>query len=265
MDTYTHGHHASVVSHHVARTAENSAAFLLPYLETGMRLLDVGCGPGSITLELARLVSPGRVVGLDIVEDILAAGRTAARLAGTTNVTFETADLYDLPHQDDSFDVVYAHQVLQHLTDPVGALREMRRVATDGGAVAVRDADYGGFLWAPAEPRLTRWLELYHEVTARNGAEADAGRHLARWMRQAGFTEVTITTSNWHYQTAAERAWWADGWFSRSTESAFAAQAIEYGLASTSELQSIAEAWRSWRDQPDGFFLIPHVEAVGRA
>ncbi len=265
MDTYTHGHHKSVVNHHAARTATDSAGFLLPHLEPGMRLLDVGCGPGSITLDLARVVSPGKVVGTDLVDDVLSAGRVAAENAGIANVDFEPADVYDLSYEDASFDVAYAHQVLQHLTRPVHAIGEMRRVVKPGGIVAVRDADYGGFFWAPTEPRLTRWMELYHQVTEENGAQADAGRHLSHWMRQAGFTDIEVTTSNWHYETQTERAWWADGWFKRSTESSFADQAIRYGFASAGELADIAEAWLWWRDQPDGFLLIPHIEAIGRA
>ena len=265
MDTYTHGHHQSVVSHHAARTVENSAGFLLPHLEPGMQLLDVGCGPGSITIELAEVVSPGRVIGIDIVDKVLRVGRQAAGEARIDNITFATEDVYELSFADNSFAVVYAHQVLQHLIDPVRALGEMRRVVADGGMVAVRDADYGGFFWTPTEARLTRWLELYHQVTEENGAEADAGRHISHWMRQAGFTDIQVTTSNWHYETRSERAWWADGWFRRSTESSFADQAIKYGLASQGELRDIANAWHWWRDQPDGFLLIPHVEAIGRA
>lgn len=262
MDTYTHGHHESVVRHHAARSAANSAGFLLPWLQSGMSLLDVGCGPGSITADLATRVAPGPVVGIDVAESVLEQASSATAESG--NVTIRSGDVYSLDFADDSFDVVYAHQVLQHLTDPVRALREMRRVTRTGGLVAVRDADYGGFFWEPAEPRLDRWMELYQEVTRRNGAEANAGRHLSRWVSEAGFTQVTITASTWHYATSEERHWWADGWFRRATQSDFASQALEYGVASRSELASIADAWAWWADQPGAFFLVPHVEALCR-
>ncbi len=91
---------------------------------------------------------------------------------------FKAADAYALELDEQSFDVAHAHQVLQHLTDPVAALVEMRRVLRPGGIRAVRDSDYGGFVWAPFDPLLDRWMELYHQVCARNGADADAGRHL---------------------------------------------------------------------------------------
>ena len=125
---YTHGHHESVLRSHRWRTVENSAAYLVPALERGQRVLDVGCGPGTITVDLAARVAPGEVVGLDASAAVLELARAAADEAGVANVSFRTGDATALPFEDGSFDVVHAHQVLQHLSDPVAALREMRRV-----------------------------------------------------------------------------------------------------------------------------------------
>src|SRR5690554_1696450 len=140
-----HGHHESVLRSHRWRTAENSAAFVLPVLTPETSLLDVGCGPGTVTIDLASRVE--RAVGVDRAPSVLAAAREAA--ASVKNVEFLEGDAYALPFADGSFDVVYAHQVLQHLTDPIAALREMRRVARPGGYVAVRDADYSAMTWYP--------------------------------------------------------------------------------------------------------------------
>src|SRR4051812_18183803 len=158
---YTHGHHESVLRSHVWRTAENSAAYLLPHLRSGMRLLDVGCGPGTITADLAAIVAPGEVVALDNAAGVLDTARSTMADRDATNVTVQQADVYRLPFGDDEFDVVHAHQVLQHLTDPVAALAEMRRVCRAGGVVAARDSDYPAFTWFPEEPLMDRWLSLY--------------------------------------------------------------------------------------------------------
>ena len=151
-ETYTHGHAESVLRSHRWRTVENSAAYLLPHLRPGVDLLDVGCGPGTITIDLAQRVAPGRVVGIDAAADAIDAARAAAREAGRRNLELATGDVYALDHADDSFDVVHAHQVLQHLADPVAALREMRRVCRPDGVVAARDSIYRAMTWYPASP-----------------------------------------------------------------------------------------------------------------
>lgn len=153
---YTHGHHESVLRSHRTRTAANSAAYLLPHLAAGQRLLDLGCGPGTITVDLAARIDPGRVVALELTDAALDLARAEAARVGCTNIEFATGDAHRLPFADGSFDIVHAHQVLQHLQDPVQAIREMVRVCRPGGLVAVRDGDYGGFVWHPRSERLDR-------------------------------------------------------------------------------------------------------------
>jgi len=264
-DVYTHGHHESVLRSHRWRTAANSAAYLLASLTPGLDLLDVGCGPGTITVELAELVAPGRVVGIDAASDVIGVARElpAARPGGAA-VEFRVGDVYDLDFDDASFDVVHAHQVLQHLTDPVGALRSMRRVLRPGGLVAVRDGDYASFVWAPLDARLDRWMELYHQVTRANGGEADAGRYLLGWVQQAGFVDVAATSSTWTFADPESRAWWGGLWADRVERSSLAEQAIEYGLSDRAELTRIAVAWRRWAEQPDGYFALLHAEVLAR-
>ncbi|MHB1584740.1 MAG: methyltransferase domain-containing protein [Acidimicrobiales bacterium] len=261
-DVYTHGHHPSVVASHEWRTAENSAAYLLPRLRPGDRLLDVGCGPGTITVDLAARVAPGPVVGLDRDAGVVA--RARAHQAGQPGVGFVVGDLYRCGLADRAVDVVHAHQVLQHLSRPVDALVELRRVTRPGGTLAVRDGDYGAFAWAPADPLLSRWLDLYHGITARNGAEADAGRHLPGWVRAAGWRDPVVTSSTWTFADPASCRWWGGSWAQRVTRSAFAEQAERYGLSDRAELAAIAAAWRRWAEAPDAVFVTPHVEVLAR-
>jgi SAM-dependent methyltransferase len=263
VDTYTHGHAESVLQSHRWRTAENSAGYLLAALRPGLDLLDVGCGPGTITVDLAARVAPGRVVGLDVSADPLAEARAAADRAGVA-VSFEVGDVYALAAADHSFDVVHAHQVLQHLTDPVAALREMTRVCRPGGLIAVRDVDYAATSWFPLDDGLTRWLALNEQVTRRNDAEPDAGRRLLSWAHAAGLRDVTATTSSWCFASPAEREWWGNSWAGRATTSSFAEQAMDYGLATAAELEEIAAAWLRWRDADDGWLGMMHGELLIR-
>ena len=198
-DTYLHGHHDSVLRSHRWRTAENSAGYLLPRLKASARVLDVGCGPGTITADLAARVPDGGVVAIDAAADVLDLARAEAGRRGQANVRFEVGDVYELGFEDASFDVVHAHQVLQHLSDPVAALREMRRVGRPGGLVAARDGDYGGFIWFPEDPELTEWRTLYKAVARALGGEPDGGRHLLSWARQAGFEQIEASASAWCY------------------------------------------------------------------
>jgi 2-polyprenyl-3-methyl-5-hydroxy-6-metoxy-1,4-benzoquinol methylase len=263
VDTYTHGHTDPVLQSHRWRTADNSAGYLIPQLRAGLDLLDVGCGPGTITVDLAARVAPGRVVGLDVSAAPLDEARALAARS-QVEVEFAVGDVYALDAADDSVDVVHAHQVLQHLTDPVAALREMARVCRPGGLVAVRDVDYAATTWFPDSPGLDRWLALYQRVARRNDAEPDAGRRLLSWAHAAGLRDVTATTSAWCYASASEREWWGNSWAGRATASAFAEQAVAYGLASAAELDEIAAAWLEWAAADDGWLGMMHGELLIR-
>ncbi|MER5771496.1 methyltransferase domain-containing protein [Streptomyces sp. NPDC001985] len=262
---YTHGHHESVLRSHTWRTAANSAAYLVGELRPGMRVLDVGCGPGTITADLAELVPGGWVTGVDREPGIVERAREFAAGRGLGHTGFAVADVNELGFPDDSFDVVHAHQVLQHLGDPVRALREMRRVCRPGGIVAVRDADYGAFTWFPGAPVLDEWLQLYHRVARASGGEPDAGRRLLSWARAAGFTDLTATASTWCYATPDERAWWSGLWADRTTASSYAGLAVDGGHTTTARLAAVAEGWREWGAHPDAWFMVPHGELLCRA
>lgn len=262
---YTHGHHSSVLRSHGRRTAQSSAAYLLPELRAGMRVLDVGCGPGSITLDLAALVGvDGQVTGIEVVEEPLDAARAAAAARGDTRTEFQLGDVYALDFADDEFDVVHAHQVLQHLADPVSALREMRRVTKPGGLIAVRDVDYGTCVWAPQLPALDHWLAVYDRVARSNDGEPNAGRFLSGWSRAAGLEDARLTASAWIFATADEREWWGSTWAERATLSRFAEDAKARGIASSGDLQQIADAWSAWASDADAEFIMTHVELLAR-
>lgn len=263
--TYTHGHHESVLRGHRRRTAADSAAYLLPYLRPGLSVLDVGCGPGTITADLAALVVPGSVTAVDQVADVLGVASAEVQQRNLSNVSFGTADVHNLEYLDDTFDVVHAHQVLQHVTDPVRALREMRRVCAPGGIVAARDADYAGFVWYPELPALDLWRDLYRRVARANRGEPDAGRRLLSWARQAGFEDIAPTGSLWCYATPEAREWWGEMWAERILHSAIARDLVSLQLATTAQLEEISAAWREWAAAPDAWIAIPHGEILCRA
>jgi len=262
MTTYTHGYHESVLRSHRTRTAENSSAYLLPHLRPSDHLLDVGAGAGTITADLAGLVTS--VTATELGDDGLSVTRATLAEREVTNVELRIADVHALPFADDTFDVTHAHQVLQHVQDPVTALREMARVTKPGGIVAVRDSDYSGFTWWPQLPQLDTWLDLYRAAARANGGEPDAGRRLLAWAHAAGLADVTATSSTWCFATEPERAWWGGMWADRILDSAIATQLRDSGLATSESLASVSAAWREWADDDDGWISLLHGELIIR-
>lgn len=258
-----HPHEGSVAAH-ARRSAANSAGFFLDLLAPGMRVLDAGCGSGAITCDLARIVAPGEVLGIDPSHEAVVRARTLALECSITNVRFEVGDVYRLDRRSASFDVVYAHQVLRNLARPVEALTEMRRVLVPRGLLAVREADYGTMVHAPHEPRLERWLELYRAAARLSGGEPDAGRYLAGWVEAAAFVDIEVTTSTWTYADPARRARCAEVWTARLLGTRLGELAIEHRLTTREVLEDLAEGWPSWAFQPHAFCAFLHGEVLAR-
>ena len=186
-ETYAPGYSALVMSFMQQRTAESHAGFFLPQLRRGWRVLDAGCGPGTITLGLAGAVAPGQVVGIDIEDSQFGAAREEA-LRQRLDIEFHKASVYALPFPEASFDAVFSHALLEHLGDPGAAIAEMRRVLKPGGLIGLRAGDIGGLLM-DAVP------EGAAQAFGANLANPHLGRHLGRLLRQAGFTVPRVTAS----------------------------------------------------------------------
>src|SRR5258708_3853107 len=169
------------------RTAQSHAVFFLPHLKSGMRLLDCGCGPGTITLGFAELVAPGQVVGTEIEETHVALARENAAKRRVLNARFEAADLYDLPFADSSFDAVFISAVLGNLRQPILGVREAYRVLKPGGVIGLKEFDHGGDLVYPADPAIEKYSELYLRLRRENGHDPEGGRKLGALLLEAGF------------------------------------------------------------------------------
>jgi SAM-dependent methyltransferase len=199
-------------------------------------------GPGTITIDLARRLSPGGVLGIDSSPARMAEAAGLAADEGVHNARFTAGDGYSIPVPDASVDIVHAHQVLQHLADPVRALREMRRVLKPGGILAARDACYGGVAWYPRLPGLAGWLRVYRSVHHFAGGDPDAGTALRAWAHEAGFSDVTSSASIWCFASAADREWWGASWADRVTDPDFLVPAIKSGAARLADLHEIRAA-----------------------
>ena len=240
--------------------------FLRPHLRPGMRLIDCGCGPGSITVDLARELAPSEVVGVDIRPEAIEEARVLAKEQGISNVTFEVGSAYALPYPDVSFDAATACAVLQHLDRPVDALREIRRVLKPGGVVGIVDGSCPESFRYPADPRLAAYDALRVRLRERSGRSPTALR-LRTLLREAGFarTEATAgmgTESGMPAGTPEETRRVAQTHVIalRGTQGE---QALEQGLATRTELEQMAAALTAWGEDPDAVYARPVFFAIG--
>lgn len=246
-ELYTPGYSEEAVKFMMRRTAATHAAFFTRLLRPGMRLLDCGCGPGTITLDLAKLVSPGEAIGIDVEPSQIHSAQALAK-DRAIEAHFQVASVYALPFPDHRLDAVFAHAVFEHLREPAKALLEIRRVLKPSGFVGMRSPDWGGYLIYPSTPELEEAIRLYKELQIANGGDVYMGRRLKGLLREAGFAKISVSASYECYQ-----------------EPAAIAEYIALRLESRGHTQ-VRESWekvRTWSQHPDAFFAQAWCEAAG--
>ena len=227
------------------RTLESHGAFAIPFLHDGLAVLDVGCGPGTITCDIAERIPHGSVIGVDADERQVRKSEENADDRGVRNVSFRTADAYELPFETDSFDVVFAHAVLEHLREPRRALKEFRRVLRPAGTVAVCSPDWGGFLLAPPSDRLHAAVDAYKDLQTRNGGDVYVGRKLASLATQVGFRSVEMKARYEVYDSLQ-----------------FIGEYLAVQLEDDSDSLNAA-TFREWATDRDGMFAQAWVSCTG--
>lgn len=259
---YTTDHSPSVLKTHTWRNLSNSAPHLLPHLKPHLHILDVGCGPGSITIDLARHVPQGHVTGVEYVSDPLDGARKLASSSGITNITFTVGDIHALPFDDETFDIVHVHQVLQHISDPVKALSELKRVTKTCGLVSARES--AELSWYPANNGISLWRSVTEKMQRAKGGHPHPGRMIHVWAEEAGFDRAKIVKSagSWCFASDVERAYWGGSMEERAKSSGFAKGAMEGGFACEEELEAIADGWRAFVEDGEGWFGLLHGEVL---
>ncbi|KDQ32118.1 hypothetical protein PLEOSDRAFT_1062181 [Pleurotus ostreatus PC15] len=255
-NNYTQGFSAAVLASHSSRTAQNSCAYLLPHIKPTDRILDVGCGPGSITVSLAAYVAEGQVIGVDSSKEVVEIANGQAQRP--SNCSFAVGDVFNLPFPDGSFDVVHAHQVLLHLPDATRALGEMRRVCRVGGIVACREGDWGSTIVHPGGPIIDQWKAIAEKVFRNAGSEPNGGRMLITWALKAGFAaeKIKFTMGSQTYAGQPAASWWGDSFAKRYSQGEWREKVLGQGLASSIEVDQIGGAWRDWAKDEAAIYSI---------
>jgi len=245
------------------RHADTHASFLIPYLRPGMSVLDCGCGPGSITLDLAELVSPGEAIGIDIEQKQIERATRLCEESDLDNVHFKVGDVTDLQFPKGSFDVVFAHGVIEYLEDPAQVFGGMRNVLRDGGILAVRHGDWGGFLFAPEDSEASKFFDLFVQLMQMDGGDPFFGRNQLSYLRQAGFSDIKVSASYDCWTSSPDVAQQVASYMAAHCISDEFIQAIiDLGLSNRSALERISKELMIWGDNPDAFAAEAWGEAL---
>lgn len=259
--TYTMGYSDDFQKLLRRRNAGTSAAYLLPHLEPGMRVLDFGCGPGTISVGLAKAVEPGELFGIDMEASQIEIARAAAEAGGHRNAVFQTADVTDLPFEDDSFDVAHCHAVLMHAPDTMAVLAEVRRVLKPGGIISSREMFVdSSFL----EPSLRDGWETFAKLIEANGGHPQIGRELKRLFIEADFSDISVGVSFEPFCTDEDIDFlhgFIIAWFlSPATVEA----ATKYGIATREQFDDWHRRLDQWKDTPGALAAFAWGEVIGR-
>lgn len=262
-ETYTLGYSHGVVGVLQERTLATCAGFFLPHLRPGMTVLDCGCGPGALTLEIAERVAPGQVVGIDSDPGQCARGHTLATARGVANIRFEPADVYALPYPDATFDAAFSHALVSHLAEPMRAFVESRRVLKPDGVLAVSANDYDAFAVSPAGSAMERMMDLYARVITHNGGNRLLARHLRGALLEAGFARAEGYAGAEAYGTPDTVRRLAAGMAEVARGSGFVGTVVNQGWADQEEMSALPDELLLWGERPDAYSAVLKCGALG--
>ncbi len=259
---YTMGYSSVILETQLRATAETSAAHLLPYLRPGLRVLDFGCGPGTISVGLAKAVAPGEMHGVDMDESQIERARAVAASQGENNAIFHVGDVTALEFPDDFFDVAHCRSVLMHVPDTAAVLSEVKRVLKPGGILACREMICESAFTHPDFRIMRRSWDMFEDLVRADDGHPQMGKDMKRHILEAGFTNVRISASFSVYsspeQIASIHRLISQWLLSPEVTEA----AIKYGASSENLVKDLRAAYDRWKEHPAALFAFAYGEAI---
>ena len=260
-EAYSPGYTKNLVNSYSQRKAYKEANFLIPYLKKNACILDCGCGPGNITLDLAKIVSEGKVIGIDVEQSQIKEATKRAKRQVINNVKFYQSSVYKLPFKDETFDIVFCHTLLQHLKEPIDVLKDIYRVLKPGGLVALRDDDSSSLILSPETPEMNKVLEIMKKIMIHSGGNPCVGKSYKQILSQAGFKDLKITVScdcDSELEDTKTR-----GEIAKELLTTFKKDAIKLGWVTDNEMEKLIEEAEKWGSNPYAFDAIIWCEGIG--
>ena len=259
---YTMGFSEELLQSLRRQTAEASAAYLLPHLRPGHRVLDFGCGPGTISVGLAKAVAPGELHGIDMEESQIELARSVAEAGGRDNATFHVGDVTDLPFEDGFFDVAHCRNVLMHVPDTAAVLAEVKRVLKPGGIIGCREMICASSFTHPDLDVMGKSWDMFQDLVAADDGHPQMGKELKAHILDAGFANPRITAS-FDIYSAPEDVLFLFGFASKWLLSPEITEAaIKYGAATEDLRNAITVAYDRWKEHPGALCGVAFGEAV---
>jgi ubiquinone/menaquinone biosynthesis C-methylase UbiE len=263
---YVHGESSAARSAHARRTAKSFTPYVLPYIKPTFSILDVGCGPGTISADFAALVPDGQVTCLDASDAALESARETFYTRNLENGEFVAGDVAGrLPFADGTFDLVHAHQLVIHLQDPGAAVREMRRVLKEGGILACKDMIMTSTVYRPVLPGMDAWQKALVSTMRASAADPDMGTRLKGLALEAGFAakKIKSTAAAWCFSEREEVRWWGTSVAERLAEkSELRARVVRTGALTDAEMDAGVKAWEEWAGREDAWFGVMNGEVI---
>ena len=257
---YILGYSQEVMDMHNWRSAESCAAHLLPHLEAGFRILDFGCGNGSISMGLANAVAPGELHGIDRDKSVIELARSSAAAGGHTNASFHVGELTELPFEDGFFDAAHCHTVLIYVPDTQAALTEIKRVLKPGGILSCRERIVASSFF---EPNAADSWAVWERMFSGSGTHPQMGKELKGAFHEAGFTNIRASASFDFFSTPDE----IDMLHGFLEQWLFSPYVLEMVTARGGDATQWREQWVSalgeWRNDPGAMGAFAMGECIG--
>jgi len=259
---YTMGYGEEYLQFIAFHDVEDIVGYFLACLEPGARVLDLGSGPGYLSVGLAEFVTPGKVYGVDIEPSQVLLAQQIARSRQCENAFFQVADVVDLPFEDASFDFVHCNDVLAYVPDTAAVLSEAKRVLKPGGILGCREVIVDSSFVHPDHGALSRGWEVFADLLTADDGHPQMGKDLKLHLLEAGFEDISISGS---FETSGHAG--GVDQFYRLVKKWFLSiditrAAKKYGAATDSLFEEIEDAIERWKVEPGAVCFLAFGQAV---